>query len=96
VYNNCIETKEYSMQATPEIRALVKVAFFLLSILIVSLVSVYFSMIYGPDTVMIGAGLVLLAVFVKLFYDTAVTDERYRDTLKEMQNTIRGESSDQT
>jgi hypothetical protein len=79
------------MNATPEIRALVKVVFFLLGTLIACLITVYASSIYGPGTVMIGLGLMLLAVFAKWFYDSAVADERYKDTLREMQSTIRGE-----
>jgi hypothetical protein len=83
------------MPTTPQIRALIKVAMFLVSIMIVSLAAVYASLLLGPGTVMIAFGLVLLAVFTKLFYDSAVSEEQYRDTLRSLQSTIK-DTNDQT
>ena len=76
------------MNATPEIRALVKLVFFLLGTLVACLITVHASLIYGPATVKIGLVLMLLAVFAKWFYDSAVAEERHKDKLKELQKTI--------
>jgi uncharacterized membrane protein YfcA len=80
---------------TPEIRALVKVMFLLLVIMVGSLVAAYVSLLYGPGILMIVLSLVLLAYLMKVFYHSQVAEEQYRDTLREIQETIRGESSDQ-
>jgi uncharacterized membrane protein YfcA len=79
------------MNTTPEIRALVRVIMLLLAMLVGSLVLALTALYFGPGTILIALGLILLAYLLKMFYDSQVIEEQYRDTLRELQSTIREE-----
>jgi uncharacterized membrane protein YfcA len=79
------------MNATPEIRALVRVIMLLLAMLVGSLVLALTALHFGPGTILIALGLILLAYLLKMFYDSQVIEEQYRDELQRLQSTIRGE-----
>jgi uncharacterized membrane protein YfcA len=77
------------MNATPQIRALVKVVMLLLAMMVGSLVLALIALHFGPGTILIALALVLLAYLIKMFYDSQVAEEQYRDTLKELQATMK-------
>ena len=79
------------MQATPQIRALVKVVMLLLAILIGTVVLALVALHFGPGTILIALGFFMLAYLIKMFYDSQVAEEQYKDELRRLQSTIRGE-----
>jgi hypothetical protein len=83
------------MNATPEIRAVTKLVLFALAMLATAALTVVLLEMFGLAVVLQVLGVALLVFTLKMFYDIQVADERYKDKLKEMQNTIRGEQHDQ-
>jgi uncharacterized membrane protein YoaK (UPF0700 family) len=79
------------MNASPQIRALVKVVFLLLAMMIGVIVAALTALYFGPGSLLIAAGLILMAYIVKNFYDSQVAEEQYKDELQRLHNTIRGE-----
>ena len=79
------------MNASPQIRALVKVVFLLLAMMIGSLVLALTALYFGPGTILIALGLIFLAVLLKMFYQSQLIEEQYRDELQRLHKTIRGE-----
>jgi len=79
------------MQATPQIRALVRVVMLLLAILIGTVVLALVALHFGPGTILIALGFFMLAYLIKMFYDSQVAEEQYKDELRRLQSTIRGE-----
>ena len=79
------------MNASPQIRALVKVVFLLLAMMIGVIVTALIALYFGPGTILIAMGLILLSYLVKVFYDSQVAEEKYKDELQRLHETIRGE-----
>jgi uncharacterized membrane protein YfcA len=77
------------MQATPQIRALVKVVMLLLAMMTASLVIALIALHFGPGTILFALALVLLAYLVKMFYDSQVAEEQYKDELQRLHRTIK-------
>jgi uncharacterized membrane protein YfcA len=55
--------------------------------LVLALTALYF----GPGTILIALGLIFLAVLLKMFYQSQLIEEQYRDELQRLHKTIRGE-----
>jgi membrane protein YdbS with pleckstrin-like domain len=79
------------MNATPEIRAVTKLVMFALTLLVTVALTLLLLEFYGMAMVLQVLGVALLVFTLKMFYDIQVAEERYKDKLKELQNTIRGE-----
>jgi uncharacterized membrane protein YfcA len=79
------------MNASPQIRALVKVVFLLLAMMIGTVLMALTALHFGPGTILVALALVLLAYLIKMFYDSQVAEEQYKDELRRMHETIRGE-----
>jgi uncharacterized membrane protein YfcA len=79
------------MNASPQIRALVKVVFLLLAMMVGVVVTALTALYFGPGTILIALGLILLAYLLKMFYEHQLIEEQYRDELQRLHNTIRGE-----
>ena len=79
------------MNATPEIRAVTKLVMFALAMLVTAALTVVLLEMFGLAVVLQVLGVALLVFTLKMFYDIQVADERYKDKLKELQDTIRGE-----
>jgi hypothetical protein len=79
------------MNATPEIRAVTKLVMFALSLLVTAALTVVLLEMFGLSVVLQVLGVALLVFTLKMFYDIQVADERYKDKLKELHETIRGE-----
>ena len=77
------------MQATPQIRALVKVVMLLLAMMIGTVVIALIALHFGPGTILVALALVLLAYLVKMFYDSQVAEEQYKDELQRLHRTIK-------
>jgi hypothetical protein len=77
------------MQATPEIRAVTKLVMFALTMLVTAALTVVLLEMFGLAVVLQVLGVALLVFTLKMFYDIQVADERYKDRLREMQDTIR-------
>jgi hypothetical protein len=79
------------MNATPEIRAVTKLVLFALSLLVTAALTVVLLEMFGLSVVLQVLGVALLVFTLKMFYDIQVADERYKDKLRELQDTVRGE-----
>jgi uncharacterized membrane protein YfcA len=63
----------------------------LLAILIGTVVLALVALHFGPGTILIALGFFMLAYLIKMFYDSQVAEEQYKDELRRLQSTIRGE-----
>jgi fatty acid desaturase len=79
------------MNASPEIRAVTKLVLFILTVMVAAAAGIYGTMIIGAGNMMIVLGIALMLLCFKIFYDIQVSEERYKDKLRELQSTIRGE-----
>jgi fatty acid desaturase len=77
------------MQASPEIRAVVKLIMFVLTVLVAAAIGIFGAMTLGVGNMMIVMGVALMLLMFKVFYDIQVADERYRDELARLQKTVR-------
>jgi hypothetical protein len=77
------------MNASPEIRAVTKLVMFALAMLVTAALTVVLLELYGLAVVLQVLGVALLVFTLRMFYDIQVADERYKDRLREMQDTIR-------
>jgi membrane-bound ClpP family serine protease len=64
---------------------------FALTILVTVALTLLLLEFYGVAMVLQVLGVALLVFTLKMFYDIQVAEERYKDKLKELQSTIRGE-----
>jgi hypothetical protein len=76
-------------QSTPQIRALTKTVFFILTLLITAALVIGGLEFFGPATVGTGAALALLCYFIYMAYRITLSQEQYKDTLKDLQKTVR-------
>jgi len=77
------------MNATPEIRAVTKLVMFALAMLVTAALTVVLLEMFGLAVVLQVLGVALLVFTLKMFYDIQVADERYKDKLRELQNTVK-------
>jgi len=77
------------MQASPEIRAVVKMVMFALAMLATAALTVVLLEVFGLAVVLKVLGIALLVFTLKMFYDIQVSQERYRDELARLQKTVR-------
>jgi hypothetical protein len=77
------------MNTSPEIRAVVKMVMFALSMLATAALTVVLLEVFGLAVVLKVLGIALLVFTLKMFYDIQVSDERYRDELARLQKTVR-------
>jgi hypothetical protein len=77
------------MNASPEIRAVTKLVMFALTMLVAVALSLILLEVYGLAVVLQVLGIALLVFTLKIFYDIQVSEERYKDKLKELQATMK-------
>ena len=77
--------------STPQIRALVKTVFFVLTILIAAGLTVAGLEYFGLAIMGTISGVLILCYLIYLAYSITLTQEQYREGLKNLQSTIRGE-----
>lgn len=77
------------MQTSPEIRAVVKMVMFALSMLVAAAVTVFLLEVFGLAVMLKVLGAACLIFTLKMFYDIQVSQERYRDELARLQKTVR-------
>jgi hypothetical protein len=75
--------------STPEIRALTKTVFFVLSLLIISAATVAGLELFGLAATGLAAAVLILCYLIYLAYSITLAQEQYRDQLKNLQSTIR-------
>jgi uncharacterized membrane protein YhiD involved in acid resistance len=75
--------------ATPQLRAAVKVLMAVVTGLIIGALAVLGIELFGLATVGTAMSVLVLGYFVYLAYTIALSQEQYRDSLKNLQDTIR-------
>jgi Ca2+/Na+ antiporter len=74
--------------STPQIRALVKTVFFILSLLVTMAVVMMGTEIFGLATVTTAVAVLVLAYLIYLVYSITLGQEQYRDTLNKIEREI--------
>ena len=77
------------MNASPEIRAVVKLVMFVLTVLVAAAIGIFGTMTLGAGNMIFVLGAALMLLCFKIFYDIQLSQERYKDELQRLQQTIR-------
>jgi heme A synthase len=76
-------------RSTPQVRALTKTVFFVLTVLISAGLVILGLEVFGLATVGMVLAVAVFCFFVYLAYSITLSQEQYRDQLRELQKTVR-------